>query len=349
MSSLWKDKRKKLTTNYEKPSPKYDDHIQSLAQDLLSPQDRKIPLYFFISNSIKRISLFTSRFGMVNASMTVEAAIVLPLFLFFFLNLSCAIEMVRLHCNMELALWEAGNAMSVYGYAVTEENEGQAYEQAIGSDNLLEDSIRNNVNTSEDTWWNELAGVVLSYTYVKNEIVDYLGRAYLESSPLTYGVDGLQFIESNIYESDDKFEVIVTYEVSSLIDMVGFHPFRMANRYYGHIWNGYEIPTIADSTQEQMVYITEYGQVYHQNRNCTHLQLSVRLVAMQEVIRLRNENGQKYTACEKCCDNEMKESVYITDAGRCYHYRRDCSGLKRRIVCVEASKVNGYKVCSRCG
>ena len=50
--------------------------------------------------------------------MTVEASIVLPLILFFFMNLASSIEMIRLHGNLQLALWETGNELIVYGYAL---------------------------------------------------------------------------------------------------------------------------------------------------------------------------------------------------------------------------------------
>jgi len=58
---------------------------------------------------IKRIFKFCP------ASMTMEAAVVLPLFFFFFLDLTSSIEMIRLHGNFQMALWDVGNTISVYG------------------------------------------------------------------------------------------------------------------------------------------------------------------------------------------------------------------------------------------
>ena len=51
----------------------------------------------------------------IKGSMTVEAAVVLPLFLFFFISLSSSVEMIRLHGNISLALMETGNKISYYG------------------------------------------------------------------------------------------------------------------------------------------------------------------------------------------------------------------------------------------
>ena len=66
----------------------------------------------------------------------------------------------------------------------------------------------------------------------------------------------------------------------------------MANRYYGHMWNGYEIPEPED---EEYIYVTENGRVYHTNRECTHIRLSVRVVEATEALR-------EYRPCEKCTD-----------------------------------------------
>ena len=55
----------------------------------------------------------------------------------------------------------------------------------------------------------------------------------------------------------------------------------MANRYYGHLWNGYAIP--GTENDEEYVYVTEDSEVYHRSRECTHLRLSVRRVEAAEI------------------------------------------------------------------
>lgn len=312
MSSLWK---KIINISQlimqKRPSPTKNKHISCFAQGIYNPFFRK--LYLFI----KRISLFTSLSAKADGSMTVEASIVLPLFLFFFLNLGSVIEVIRLHGNLELALWETGNRLAVYGHVLD--------------------------------GGNKITGVALSYTYVKSQMIEYLGEDYLENSPLSYGTDGLQFLESNIWKDDDTFEVILTYSVSPLSRMAGFRSFRMANCYYGHLWTGYEIPGTEGDVAEQYVYIAETGQVYHTNAGCTYLVLSVRQVSYQEALGSRNNQGEKYDACEKCSKWGCRGSVYITNEGDCYHFERECPGLKRTVRHVPLSEVLGYRLCSRCG
>lgn len=337
MFPLWNSIILQLKTIQKRPSPKHNNHIQSSAQSSISFQDKNTPNLFRFPDSIEETSLCISRDGMMKASMTVEAAIAVPIFLFFFLNLMISIELIRLHGNLQLALWETGNRMTLYGSILSgADREGQQMEPEHSEE-------RGNTEKGE-SWWKELAGVVWSYTYVKSQIIEYLGKDYLEQSPLTDGTDSLQFLESHVFEDKDCFEVIVTYSVSPLCSISGFRPFRMANRYYGHLWNGYELP----GTEETYVYVTENGTVYHVDRDCTHLKLSVRPVTWQQACVERNEKGNKYVACEKCTTSDIPNAVYITNEGECYHFVRDCPGLKRTIICMPISQVKELRPCRRC-
>lgn len=333
MSSSWNGKMKwKLLTLNKKPSPTHHrkNHIPDSARNpdpfLGGGACRSSVLARFMEG----ISLFPSLSGKTNASMTVEAAIVLPLFLFFFLNLGCAIEMIRLHGNLQLALWQAGSKLSVYGYAVSSGEEPE------------EDS-------GEEGWWQDLAGTTVTSTYVKGQMIRSAGKEYLNHSPLSYGANGLQLWESDVFGTNDEIDITVTYSVSPWGGLIGFLPFRMVNRFYAHIWNGYQLSGEEEKTQ--IVYITENGTVYHLTRECTHLQLSVSQIPASAIETARNQYGGKYYPCARCVSGSAAALLYITDDGNRYHNDRECSGLKRTIysMSIEEAVKEGYRACSRCG
>ena len=331
MSLLWKDKeRKKLLTIHERPSPICDKHIFYFAQSIIFPH---------ICRFIKGISVLTSSVGSLSASMTVEASVCLPIFLFFFLNIGSAIEMIRLHGNLQLALWEVGNRLSVYGHVLENREAGELYIEAAR-------------NTKEsDSWGMELAGVAMSYTYVKSRMIETVGEAYLDNSPLSYGAAGLQFVESNLWENNGKFELSLTYAVSPLSSVAGYRSFRMANKYYGHLWNGYKISSVSEKgsgNAVQYVYVTENSGVYHTNRSCTHLTLSIKPVSLWEAKTSRNNRGDIYEDCEKCSRCAGWGMVYITDEGRCYHYEKECPGLKRTVHAIPLTEIENKRICQRC-
>lgn len=272
--------------------------------------------FFPICRHIERASLFTFFCRKVNAGMTVEASVLLPLFLFFVLNLSCAIELIRLHGNLQLALWETGSRLAIYGHA-------------------LEDSS---------------IASLFSYFYVREQVIAYAGEDYLDSSPITKGAQGLVPWESNIFSSGDEIDLIVTYQVSPWSSFAGFGSFRMANRFYAHIWNGFDITNSERELRERedIVYMTENGEVYHEDRYCTHLELSVQETTRAAAESQTNQWGQRYSPCEKCQPEAGDLILYITDEGNRYHSDRGCSGLKRTVFSVSRSQVSDYRACSRC-
>lgn len=52
--------------------------------------------------------------------------------------------------------------------------------------------------------------------------------------------------------------------------------------------------------EDETVYVTETGLVYHKDYHCTYLDLSIRMVQGKEISGLRNESGGRYYACEHC-------------------------------------------------
>ena len=220
MSSLWEQCKTTMKQKHMRPSPKI--------RNILNPCKKILPAKLsLVIEYIKRISLPMLQRTCVRGSMTVEAALVLPLFCFFVISMGNAIEIIRLHGNLEVALWNAGRQIGVYG-ALPDGEQGSA-------DHRLE-------------------AVAVSYTYVKEQIEEQLGEEYLEMSPLDGGSDGLQFLESNI--EGDIYTINMTYRIAGISQLSGFKKFRMANRYYGHMWNGYEIPEPED---EEYIYVTENG------------------------------------------------------------------------------------------
>lgn len=131
---------------------------------------------------------------------------------------------------------------------------------------------------------------------------------------------------------------------------------RMFNSVKVHAWTGREYEKNAQEEgktdqEEQMVYVTETGTVYHKKLECSYLNLSVSHVSGSRIGGYRNQNGEKYSPCETCVKSQNPAGiVYITDTGNRYHNLESCSGLKRTVRLVKCSEVNGsMHVCSRCG
>lgn len=129
----------------------------------------------------------------------------------------------------------------------------------------------------------------------------------------------------------------------------------MHNTVKVHAWTGSEYGSLGgdgdgEGETEPMVYVTENGTVCHKSLSCTYLDLSVTQVSGGAVSSMRNQNGEKYHACETCSRGQSPGgTVYVTQQGNRYHNLESCSGLKRTVRMVKASQVSEMCSCSRCG
>lgn len=263
----------------------------------------------------------------LQGSMTVEASVVLPLFMFFLLNLLWIIEIYNLQSTLQMALRECGRELCIYAHAydrITNEEE----------DNGLEALVEN---------------VAFSYLYVKGQVEDFAGEAYLENSPAAGGKDGLIYADSSILQEGDMIDLVVSYQAEPFINIVGFRPGWFYARFYGRGWTGYDVTDTKGTGGEVYVYVAQNGSVYHWSKECSHIWLDIHVCDFAEVEGLRNTNGERYKECELCVSGQT-DTVYITTNGNRYHYSGMCSGLRRTIYTMTLSRAEElYKGCSRCG
>lgn len=264
-------------------------------------------------------------FSPVRGSITVETALVLPLFMFFCIQLISLIGILQLHSAVTAALHQEVSKLSLQAYA---------YEMAGGD---------------TQTTLTELLGSA----YLKERAIERAGREYLDGSMIENGSRGFTLFPTQLgahtgTDMQDEVGATLCYRVKPVVDILGFSGFSMASCCYMKAWTGYRLATEGEGAgEEELVYITENGTVYHKSRNCSHLALSVREVETDSLGVLRNDSGSKYYPCEHC-GKTVGGQVFLTDQGNRYHSSLLCSGLKRTIYIVKLSETGGMKPCSRC-
>lgn len=264
----------------------------------------------------------------IQAGMTLEAAVALPIFLCFFLNILSVIEIYRLQGTLLYALHEVGQSLSVYAYAYDKLLDP---EEDSGLEALIEDAA-------------------FSYLYVKGRVEKLAGTSYLDSSPLTDGKAGIIYLDSSIMQEGDRIDLVLSYQVSPFVSLAGFEPAWFHSRYYGRGWTGYAVDSGAEEDGgDDYVYVAEHARVYHMDKDCSHISLTVKECYSWELSSLRNIYGGRYVACEKCMVSGC-DKYYVAVSGDCYHGSRDCSGLKRSISRISRAEAERhYERCSRCG
>lgn len=158
------------------------------------------------------------------------------------------------------------------------------------------------------------------------------------------GSGGVSLLRSEL--SEEYVKLKSDYFIKLPINFFGVDGIYVSQCSVSRKWTGDR----DDDSTEDYVYVTEHGRVYHRNRGCSYLDLSIRMVSGEEIDALRNKNGNIYYACSGCAAKKNpNRSIYITDYGTCYHLDLGCSGLKRSVYMIPLSEAGGKGACSKCG
>ena len=282
-------------------------------------------------NCVKRVSAdIHPRRPAVRGSLTVEAAVTLPVFLIMMCCLLYPLLMLCDYMYIQQALENTSRKLARYAYAE------QMLGQAAATDSRFME------------WVGESAVYVLSLAGAKNAVLKEAGRERLDHSCIVNGASGLSFYSSRLPDEDNNIDLVVTYEAAFPTPSLPLVRVPMMQRSYRHAWVGDERPG-EESAAKEMVYITETGTVYHTFADCTHLNLSVRQAAYAGIERERNQYGARYHPCELCVKaGKIPDTVYITGEGTRFHISLACSGIKRGVTAIPLSQVGDRPLCSRC-
>lgn len=263
-------------------------------------------------------------------SLTVEAALVLTLFLFFWIALLSLFPAMQLHITLRNAMEQtaAETAMLAYGLSMSE-----ADRYAAG--------------TEEASLMQSLADGVGANGYFYGRIVSLVGREYLNTDLIQGGSGGISLLGSCLPGEDPDVKLVLSYVLK-----IPFFPvirIPVSQQVCQRAWTGAgeESSGAAAAGAATPVYVAENGSVYHISQSCTHLLLSVQQVELESVAGLRNEDGGKYYPCERCMQGEAHTVVYITAEGNRYHSDRHCAGIKRTVTETTLGATD-LPPCSRC-
>ena len=188
---------------------------------------------------------------------------------------------------------------------------------------------------------------VLNSIKLKSDIVELIGEERLENSIIDGGSSGISCWKSYVSPVTGEMNIVVEYKIKLPVPMFGSPSVSLSEEFKMSSWTGYNDRKAGEEGSE-IVYITDHGTVYHEDYQCTYLQLSINYVPYTEAERMRNGSGGKYYACEKCVYGPPMAGVYITDHGNRYHNSLNCSGLKRTIRAIEKSDAGWRGGCSKC-
>lgn len=272
------------------------------------------------AGALTNISRRERAFSDAPGSMTLEAACVLPWFLFAMLAIMQFFKIITVSSAVLAGMQDTAKDMAAY-----------AYVRELG------------VSAGDGVAADLLTGG-LSAAYAKSSI---------ERKASFSKNDGTLHFWKSSFMKNDIIDIAVTYSAKNTYTLLPIPTVKSALRARVRAWTGRDgngstsSDGSGDETTEDTVIVTATGHVYHKDENCTHIKLSIRSVSRDEIRNLRNKSGAKYTACEHCRGGGS--NVFITDYGTHYHSSVSCSGLKRTLMRVPLSELEGWRACSKCG
>lgn len=273
-----------------------------------------------------------------NGSMTVEAALVLPLFLFTVLSLSFLIELVRIQVHIGCAMGQVSKELAAYGYTYSKLKE-KIKEQ--GNEERREEKDK---NSGAGIRVETLPGIILA----QSRLVDLIGEDFLDSSIVVNGSGGLNLIGTEILKDDTWIKLVVSYKVKLPFSVFPDPEIKVIQHSCSHAWLGCSYGNIQGEDKTTIVYMTEHGSRYHLSRGCKYLNIRSRYVTKDEIFGCRNRSGGKYYPCHRCMGKA--EGYFITEYGNSYHTRSDCTAISRNIIEKRLEEVEDiFACCKECG
>lgn len=262
---------------------------------LTSPHKPNMP------EKCKRVSL--------SASLTVEASLVVPLYVFVFLIFCYVLMLLNFQVKVDKALYNTARTIAKYSYTC-------------------------------DT------GSLIDMTAADALVVHEVGVENISNMNIVGGVAGFHFLLSDF--DDGMVDLVVQYNVKLPFSVLGsfYLPCTQRARTRAFIGvtpeDGKEKESYVYVTPTGQVYHKNLECTY------LKLSIREITASDISALRNKNgERYSKCEICAK--GEEVSQLVYITDYGNRYHVNINCSGLKRGIIKLNIEDAKGYRPCSRCG
>ena len=325
-----------------------------------------------VINRILSRTIKCSKAHNLNASASVEGAIVIPLFIYAVMSIMFIMQVIAVRIHINNAFYVTLRKCA--GYVYVYENSG-----------------------------NVPKGMVAET--IRRLLIDEIGTDYAADHNIMGGNAGIMFMSSKILNNNSVIDIKLTYSIKNPFDIFGLSTIRVTDRKRVNAWLGEDKDNFAGNVSDkEYVYITAGGEVYHTNKECTYLLryileadyaadhnimggnagimfMSSKILNNNSVIDIKLTYSIKNPfdifglSTIRVTDRKRvnawlgedkdnfagnvsdKEYVYITAGGEVYHTNKECTYLLRYILEADRSCMDvlrnasgaKYYSCEHCG
>ncbi len=285
-------------------------------------------------------------------SLTVEAALIFPWLFGCFLVFLYFFQVMFLHEKISLGLQETAKSFSKYAYVydlAMQDGEGQT-----GSSHDSGRQASGDPPTNRETTGNAegMLTNLCNRAMLTQQMQAYIPLESIASSCVKYGALGMDY-GIQAYREEKEICLQAKYQVKFPVFSFVLPSYQMVQKAKTRAFVGtYKIGP-GDAQEEEMVYVTANGSVYHTDLSCRHLRLHISSIPYSQVGERRSVSGARYYLCERCARNQniaADTTVYITPQGNRIHTSLSCPGLSRYVREIPRSEAERlYPPCRNCG
>jgi hypothetical protein len=264
----------------------------------------------------------------VCGSITVEAALALPLFLFAMMILMIPMVLMNESRKIQTELEQVCAEISQYAGVLSDSTlESEDYKKSGIPEELIEDMTKTGFRL-----------------YAEGRI---RSRIHTEKAG-QFSLTG-----SRILEDGETIDLILSYQMILPFPVFRMKSVPMTARSCRRAWIGRDggkgNGDTGQDMEDELVYIGKSSTRYHRNRNCHYLYNHISVISFADVGTVRNSDGRKYKPCARCGGLAGPgSSVYIMPSGESYHGDRNCSSIVAYVRAVPLSEVEFLGPCSYC-
>ena len=169
------------------------------------------------------------------------------------------------------------------------------------------------------------------------------------------GLQVVSFLDTQCMVEDDLVTIKLDYLYRLPFPVFGLGAVRQSVVSSRRAWVGAEGSKgrgAEGKTEEEdpWVYVGETSTRYHLSAGCHYLSNDLSAVSLDRARAARNASGGKYYPCARCARSAAAgQTVYIMPNGSSYHTDPDCSAIIAYVRTVRLSEVEHLGACSYCG
>lgn len=283
------------------------------------------------------------------ASLTVEATFIMPIFIMAVLVFLYLLQLVTVHEQIQGAISEVAAEAAQYAYL---------YEEVVLNKDQEKDSGKKTEEQKKNKTSDLISSMVngLASGYMLDKLFqDALSKYDMYDTCIVNGREGISLNGSSFMGDKEHVYVEASYQVEFPVLFFSIPIYSVVQSatergFIGLSCNENNLHKENDNNDDEIVYITKNGTVYHENSNCTYLKVKTTRISIVELESKRNDSGAIYYPCEECLDgNPMHQGFcYIAEYGDRYHSNINCKKIYRNIITIPKSKVGNRKPCSKC-